>query len=277
MRHFLVADMVRDPETTHTWPWLNVVPPPLRHAAARLARPRLSPVASAEDGAIAGYSLALSSHWPAGRVAKAVGQIAADLSPVAYGWTAGASPPSLPGVEWRSGRILALLAVLSLFQPDQGPFSHLGLQVLLIGNNQPELATAARFLARPVRRLIVACPVEHFRNRLALQILAESGLAILTRPDPTPAGWDVAIDLRYLPPSVLLGARVLRVRPCFSRPPRWSGRAPTLADAHPAWPECYLACLAPSGQPLLPYEVSLSSLQIAMALAGQVGLGFALA
>ena len=280
MRRFLVADVVPEHEADRVWPWLRLAPRPWRGAAFRLARPKAYPALMTEDGAVAGHAVALPTRYPVDRAAITLNRYFTELGPMAHGWLAAGPPPSMPGVTWRTGRLFALLAALSPFIMPRSPFGNPArLGVLLIGDNQPEVAVAARFLACRVRHLVLACPAENFRNRLAYQILAESGLAILTRADPPDGGWEAAIDFRRFPPDLVLKAgRGLYPRPLFPKPLRRpDATSPILMNGHPVWAECHFLCLVPPDWPPLPAEPSVGALQSMAMLAGMVGLDFTFA
>lgn len=279
VRSFIVAGLVQDAVANQVWPWLGLVPAFWRRSAARLARPAPARVAATADGEIVGHAVALAAAWPPGKAARALAVVNRDLSPAAYGWVANEPPPRVPGLTWRSGRLVGLLAVLGLFHPGYGVFRNpADLSLLLIGGRQPELAVAARLLARVVRRMVVACPAEHFRNRLALQILAESGLAVLTPGVAPAAGWEIAVDFRPFPPLVVRGGRQHYARPLFPRPLQLTGRLlPGVGHEHPVWAECQLACLCPPDAPPLPDALSVEAILAAQDLARQAGLTFDLA
>ena len=280
MRRFLVAKVVAEREAERVGPWLGLVPGPWRGTAMRFAAPKAQPPLLSEDSEIAGHALALSARWPQGRIDVFLGRLGAELAPRAYGWLGQGLPPAMSGVAWYTGRLYALVAALGLFRGLRGPWGRLDrLGVLLIGDSRPEVAIAARFLARTVRHLILVCPVEHFRNRLAWQILTESGLAVVTRAETPASGWELGLDLRRYPPAFLPGtAPALYPRPLFPKPlyPP-DGRAPAVESEHPVWAECHLACLVSPGSPPLPHEPTLGSVEAALSLAEQVGLAFQLA
>ncbi len=199
--------------------------------------------------------------------------------PLAYGWVTDIPPPSIPGMTWRSGRLLGLLSVLGLFHPLNGVFGNpADLSLLLIGGRQSELSVAARLLARLVKRLILACPAENFRNRLAVQILTESGLAVTTPADTPSAGWEIAVDFRPFPPLVVIEGKNHYARPLFPIPLRQVAGLPLTAGyEHPVWAECQLACMSLPGAPPLPDVLSVEAVLTTQCLAKQAGLGFTLA
>ena len=261
------------------WPWLGLVPKPWRRSAVQLAKSSPTQVAATADGEIVGHSMPLAAAWPPGKAARALALVGQDLSPMAYGWASDVPPPHIPGLAWRSGRLLGLLCVLGLFHPLYGVFGNpADLSLVLIGGRQPELSVAARLLARLVRRLIVACPAENFRNRLALQILTESGLAVTTPAAAPAAGWDIALDFRPFPPLVAIEGRNHYARPLFPQPLQLTTGLPLVVGyEHPVWAECQLACIFPPGAPPLPDALSVEAVLAAQCLAKQAGLGFTLA
>ncbi|MCL6613673.1 MAG: hypothetical protein K6U03_03460, partial [Firmicutes bacterium] len=274
-RHFLVVgDPVEKGGELRVWPWLRMVPGPWRRAAGRFLRPKAGPVGRSADGLVNAYAMILPKVPRSGDLARALARAERELSPCAYGWT-GPSPVPFPELPWRSGRLFGLLAALSPFLPGWTPLGDPArLTVLLLGGRQPELAVAARFLAHRVRGIFIVCPAEHFRRRLAAQLLIESGLAVLALPRPPRGGWDVAIDFRVLPPRIETGDGVLVVRPLFPHPLALSGRLAEAVDGgHPVWAECHLACLAPPEGPPLPFTLTLASLREALALVERLGLG----
>ena len=276
--NFLVIDGPPDMNTAlHAWPWLRAMPRPWRRGLSRLARPKSGLVAATADGRIKAYGLLLSGGFPPMRLAALLARLENELTPQAYGWLASGSSP-LPGRPWRSGRFFGLLTALSPFVGKDLPFgAPEALTVLLQGEAQPELAVAARFLARRVRGLFIVCPPAYFRRNLAARILAESGLAVLDGPIPPPKGWDVAIDLRCLPPLFRVGPRLLTLYPVFPRPlvqaARWKKIMPL---EHPVWAECHLACLLPEKK-TLPSALTPASLRAAFSLLEEAGVGFAFA
>ncbi|MGE5598770.1 MAG: hypothetical protein ACM3XS_05275 [Bacteroidota bacterium] len=279
MCRFLVAEIPPEDEAGRYWPWLGAVPRAWRRTAARWAKPRLSPPLVSRDGGVSGHSLVLSPFWPPSLVARAVDAWRGTLRPRAHGWLPPSPPPGTE-IAWYTGRLIGLLSVLSFFTDRNGPFGPPNrLSLLLIGEDRGPFAVAARFLARRVRHLTLVAPGEHFRDRLAWQILTESGLAVLTRAAPPETGWEVALDLRRHPPVILVGAeRVLRPRPCSAQP-LWTpaGLRPAPENEHPVWAECHLLCLLPPEAALPPPEPTIRSLQEMLVHAERVGFGFCLA
>lgn len=271
-RSFLVVCRADKREMSGLWPLLGMMPESWRRRAAGLMRPRCVPALAAPDGSIAGHSLAMMDGWPARKTVEAITRARSSVRPLACGWAGPPPPPEVPGVAWRLGKLFALLPALGVFHPhSMGNLS--GLTVMVSGEDRAALAAAARYLAGIVRRLILVSPGEHFRNRLAAQILCESGLAVLTRAVAPDHGWDVALDLQPLQPRLRLGARIISPRAVFPSPLLYLNERVPAAD-HPVWGECHLACLAGES---LPHETSLGSLRRALALAERADLSFSLA
>lgn len=276
MRSFLVVDPAGDREVPLRWPWLNLVPTSWRRAASSWASPKCLPALATADGCITGHALTTVAGWPTPKTANAIINAQKRISTGICGW-AGSSPPlEISGIFWRRGRIAALLAALGAFR-DEGTGDPAGMTVMVHGEARAELAVAARYLARVVRRLILVSPREDFRRRLAAQILGETGLVVMTREAPPAGGWDVALDLGGSVPRLVLGDCLARPRIVFPQPllrvtqGKWLGRTD-----HPVWDECYLACLAPNGADL-PFETSLAALRAAFALAERAEIKFTLA
>ena len=148
---------------------------------------------------------------------------------------------------------------------------------MLVGDLQEEFSSAARFLARRVHHLVLVCPVEHFRNRLAWQILTECGLAVMTKAEIPADGWEIAVDIRRSPPTFIVGRQNLRPSPRFPDPLQSPSGLPSPESMHPVWAECHLACLPAPGEPPLPDEASLRAVQATLALSERAGLTFTLA
>jgi hypothetical protein len=279
LRSFVVAAVPAEREAVRAWPWLKLVPRAWRGAAMDFAGPKVYAAFTDGDGGVAGHRLIISDRCAAKRVIKAYDRFCAALSPAAHGWTAAWPPPAIPNVVWRDGGLFALMAAVFPFFLSPGTLGNpAALDLLLIGGNQTATAVAARFLARRVRHMALACPAAHFRNRLAWQILTETGLAVVTGNEIPASGWDLAIDLRNFPDvSLWENRRIMHPRPLFPRPLRClESDIPLVADKHPAWSECHLACLIPPTRPALPTGISLASLNTASLLASEAGLAFSL-
>ncbi|NLG84402.1 MAG: hypothetical protein GX493_07325 [Firmicutes bacterium] len=148
--------------------------------------------------------------------------------------------------------------------------------VLLQGEARAELGLAARFLAPRVAGLFLVCPQVYFRRQLAARILAEYGLAVRDGGKPPEKGWDVAVDLRFLPPLFRVGPRLFTLRPVFPQPllhtTSWQR---FLSIEHPVWAECHLSCLLPE-KTSLPSTLTPASLAAAFSLLETAGVEFAL-
>ncbi|MGE5529821.1 MAG: hypothetical protein ACM3X6_11875 [Patescibacteria group bacterium] len=287
MRRFVVAEAPALAEAARFWPWLGILPGPWRAAAAVFTRPRLLPAFYNEGRSVAGQALALPRRHhtrlalpgrsrPERARAPLAGALA-ECGPV-WGWAGPPPPPLLPGITWRPGSVFRLLLALSPFLREHGPF---GRDPAVLVSGEPGLATASacRFLAARVRWLTLVCPGEHFRDRLAWQILCETGLAMLTRAEMAPGGWDVAIQIGEVPAVLAAGSGCARLpRAHFPSPllhPKSGEEVPQNMD--PVWCECHLDCLGSGAGESLPVDPTLGALTAALDLANRVGLSFSLA
>lgn len=279
LQRFLVAGITPESEVSRIWPWLGLVPRAWRRTAGRLTSSRIGTALLSGGGSIGGVPVSLSPYLSVERAASAIIHFDRQFQPRVHGWLAKEPPPAIAGVSWYTGRLYGLLAVLSLFAAGRRPFGDPArLSVLLIGGNSPEVSVTARFLAPRVRRLILASPFGHFRDRLAWQILSEYGLAIVTRFEPPKEGWELALDLTKTPPNLCLQAgRVLWARPHFADPllaPEKETPAPENED--PVWAECHLACRLPPDAPPLPQAPTLKAVSELVSFSREIGLSFSL-
>ena len=277
-RRFLIAEMIPAAEASGLWPWIRLAPRGWRtDLLRRFAQPRAERVLSNANTGVLGQVLALPEGCREAKTVKAIIGYQTLMAPAVYGWSAADRDPIPAEFPWRTGRLFAVLSCLA-------PFRHWsdllgdpsGLGVMLLGGNQPELAVLGRCLARWVRFLIIVCREENFRNRLAEQILAESGLAAVTRSDIPARGWDIAIELRRFPPLLVLReSATVKPTALFPEPlyPQ-DGTAPAREYADPVWQECHLCCLAPADAAPPPAAVSVGAILAMLAIADRAGIGF---